>query len=96
MSHVEPTYYCVICQDEPYGWCVSWCRGTGNYHDAASEPPACLGRVELSYCGRMPDHKPHTFAEQCRCLNNPVREAHQRRMAEAQARRATAKAGARR
>lgn len=68
----EPTYYCPNCHDEPNGWRLYECRGSGPLAATLDRP--------YSPCGRAKTHGPHSFAERCACLpHNPViREAKER------------------
>jgi hypothetical protein len=65
----EPRYFCLACRDEPHGWRIFWCPGSGALRTMARPDRAQGSMVE---CGR-PVHAPHSYAHRCECADtNPV------------------------
>lgn len=64
----EPTYFCHECHDEPNGWRIFWCRGAG-----VELVVETRDRGDVFPCARKDKHKPHAYADRCKCLPyNPV------------------------
>ncbi len=87
----EPTFFCTRCFDEPSGWQIVWCPGTGDARQV--EPPKRALETRIAPCGRRPnpglDHLPHTYAERCGCYEtNPVIARHRERERKRQQERA--------
>lgn len=88
-SYDEPTYHCRLCWDEPNGWILCWCPGTGPHRVADAVTPPRFAGTERRFCGRQPKegHGPHAFAERCSCVDtNPVIQRARLQMREAQRR----------
>jgi len=81
----EPRYFCADCKDEPNGWRIFWCHGSGKLRSFdVGDWNGALSRVD---CGRHAIHLPHTYAAKCGCYEtNPViqqaRERQQRKVEE--------------
>ena len=84
----EPTYFCLLCHDDPYNWRPFWCPGTGRERvSVEARPERSVGAIET--CTRLKAHGPHDFVDKCTCRDvNPVSADSRRRMADFQVRKA--------
>ena len=80
----EPTFTCAGCLDEPSGWTMVWCPGTGKHR--SHERWGVAHGLVLAECQRRKDHAGHTYAERCGCWQtNPSVEARRRKLEDAKA-----------
>jgi hypothetical protein len=62
--------FCTDCQDEPSGWRIFWCHGSGNQF--RENPSARDEGFQRGPCDRKIDHAAHTFVVRCHCYGtNP-------------------------
>jgi hypothetical protein len=63
--------HCRACGDEPSGWKLVWCAGSGRQR--AAEPTARFVDMDREHCGLRKEHAAHANTVRCSCHgNNPV------------------------
>jgi hypothetical protein len=73
--------HCRACGDEPSGWKLVWCCGSGGQR--VETPHERHADFERQHCGLRKPHGPHSHAVRCTCHgNNPV-VAHRKQRLEA-------------
>ncbi len=75
-----PRVFCPHCQDEPSGWYLVWCHGSGQ--GFKSTPHERHADLEPCVCARRPSHPAHSWAVKCSCVDvNPIIAKSRARMA---------------